>query len=46
MATARIILDTRKAKLDGTYPVKIRIAHVKDFKLGHNASGIFVYPGN
>jgi integrase/recombinase XerD len=30
MATARIILDTRKAKSDGTFPVKIRIAHVKD----------------
>ena len=32
MATARIVLDTRKAKSDGTYPVKIRIAHVKDFR--------------
>lgn len=30
MATARIVLDTRKAKADGTYPVKIRIAHIKD----------------
>lgn len=39
MATARIILDTRKAKLDGTYPVKIRVAHVKDFKrLGTSVS--------
>jgi integrase/recombinase XerD len=32
MATARVILDKRKAKLDGTYPIKIRVAHVKDFE--------------
>ena len=31
MATARAILDNRKARQDGTFPVKIRIAHVKDF---------------
>jgi len=31
MATARAILDTRKARQEGTFPVKIRIAHVKDF---------------
>ena len=39
MATARIILDKRKAKQDGTYPVKIRIAHVKSFqRLGTSLS--------
>ncbi|MES2875298.1 MAG: tyrosine-type recombinase/integrase [Bacteroidota bacterium] len=32
MATARIVLDTRRAKENGLYPIKIRIAHVKDWK--------------
>lgn len=39
MATARIVLDQRKAKQDGTFPVKIRIAHVKAFqRLGTSIS--------
>jgi len=32
MATARIVLDTRRVKSNGLYPIKIRIAHVKDFE--------------
>ena len=32
MATARIVLDTRRAKSSGLYPIKIRVANVKDFE--------------
>ncbi|MFC4213466.1 tyrosine-type recombinase/integrase [Pedobacter lithocola] len=39
MATARIILDKRSKKQDGTFPVKIRVAHVKAFqRLGTSLS--------
>lgn len=39
MASARLVLDKRKVKADSTYPVKIRIAHVKDFqRLGTTVS--------
>jgi integrase/recombinase XerD len=33
MATARIVLDTRRKKSDGLYPVKLRVANVKDWKM-------------
>jgi len=33
MATARIVLDTRRAKENGLFPIKIRIAHIKEWKL-------------
>lgn len=32
MATARIVLDTRRAKSNGLYPIKIRVANVKAWK--------------
>jgi len=32
MATARIVLDTRRAKENGLFPIKIRIAHIKEWK--------------
>lgn len=33
MATARIVLDTRREKSNGLYPVKIRIANVREWKM-------------
>ncbi|TCD02491.1 tyrosine-type recombinase/integrase [Pedobacter psychroterrae] len=33
MSTARIILDTRRAKSNGLFPIKIRVANVKSWKL-------------
>lgn len=33
MATSRIILDTRRAKSNGFYPIKIRVANVKEWRM-------------
>lgn len=33
MATAQLYLDTRREKIDGTFPLKIRIGNVKDAQL-------------